>query len=426
MADIVLKDVNGDRKVYTGIDKVSLKDTSGEQIVFAEEHTGEFRCLAVDYDGTILKEQWLNVGETFTPPAIPTHERLTFQEWSSSIEPQTDGSYLITNNDLMIGPVYVTKSTKHEFDIVISKATGLTITFNGEGEIDWGDGATETITGTTSHTYPAYGEYTLISDFANNYAFGQSQSNPFLGLKNLRIGTNRLSEMGSGLFCEDCSTLKTITIPKEWKRTDYTIIPSFRYSCDALKAIIIPIGCTLGTDFMLAEGQPTTYIVIPYTLTEFPTGNTPTLRRTTITIPNGLTSYGSADFDCENLLHCPLDIMPIGTPFMYSKIKSFELSASTTTLPYNAFSYNNVIEKFVAKGNISQMNVPFRSCSSLKIVDLTHCTAVPVMQNTVGFSNGSSVYLKIFVPDELYDAWIVASNWIVFAKYIYKASEMEV
>ena len=31
--------------------------------------------------------------------------------------------------------------------------------------------------------------------------------------------------------------------------------------------------------------------------------------------------------------------------------------------------------------------------------------------------------LKIYVPDALYDEWIVTTNWVQWAKYIRKASE---
>lgn len=58
----------------------------------------------------------------------------------------------------MVGATYTTASGQNEFDITVTKATGLTVTFNGSGVKDWGDGTSDS---ETSHTYTAYGNYMI-------------------------------------------------------------------------------------------------------------------------------------------------------------------------------------------------------------------------------------------------------------------------
>ena len=61
-------------------------------------------------------------------------------------------------------------------------------------------------------------------------------------------------------------------------------------------------------------------------------------------------------------------------------------------------------------------------CSALEVVDFSEATSVPNLYYASTFQNTNSTF-KIVVPDELYDQWIVASNWSNFASQIVKASE---
>lgn len=76
-----------------------------------------------------------NNGDSFDLPSAPSHENLVFQEWSASC-PITDGKVVIDNNDIMVGAVYTTTSGKNEFDITLTKVTGLSVTLNMDGTKD--------------------------------------------------------------------------------------------------------------------------------------------------------------------------------------------------------------------------------------------------------------------------------------------------
>ena len=46
------------------------------------EGEGEHEVRFVDYDGTLIKVQYVDDGESATAPDLPTHDRLTFVEWN--------------------------------------------------------------------------------------------------------------------------------------------------------------------------------------------------------------------------------------------------------------------------------------------------------------------------------------------------------
>ena len=52
----------------------------------------------------------------------------------------------------------------------------------------------------------------------------------------------------------------------------------------------------------------------------------------------------------------------------------------------------------------------FGKCSALKLIDLRTFTQVPTLHSNA-FVNANPTDCKIIVPDNLYDNWIVATNW---------------
>ena len=69
-------------------------------------------------------------------------------------------------------------------------------------------------------------------------------------------------------------------------------------------------------------------------------------------------------------------------------------------------------------------NQAFAYCYSIIKYDFTSATSIPTLSSTDAFTDINGI-CKIYVPDALYDDWIVATNWATYADYIYKASEME-
>ena len=115
-----------------------------------------------DYDGTLLKTHYVHKGEDATPPEVPEHELLSFQQWNNpytNIQGPTD-----------TGAIYTTKDGASYFFLSFVKGDSLTMYLRhtvtgGSSVIEWGDGSVDTNDGTaefvTTHTYPTCGEYII-------------------------------------------------------------------------------------------------------------------------------------------------------------------------------------------------------------------------------------------------------------------------
>ena len=191
--------------------------------------SGDFWVKVIDYDGTVLLEKRGNNGDSFDLPSAPSHEGLVFQEWSASC-PITDGKVVIDNNNIMVGAVYTTTSGKNEFDITLTKVTGLSVTLNMDGTKDWGDGVSDT---ETTHTYTAYGDYTILCDKASAPQAGGNKD----CLRKARLAG--VTSIGDNAFIS-CRTLTSITIPDGVTSIERNTF----YSCRPLTSITIPQSVT--------------------------------------------------------------------------------------------------------------------------------------------------------------------------------------
>ena len=89
----------------------------------------------------------------------------------------------------------------------------------------------------------------------------------------------------------------------------------------------------------------------------------------------------------------------------------------------STFSGCSKLQKVVLFGN-SQFNWGvFQNCTSLKVIDCRTATGVPSVGNASQF-NGVPSGCQFVVPDNLYDAWSTATNWVAFDNLVFvKASD---
>ena len=110
----------------------------------AEPTTGDYLVRYFDYDGTILKEQWVDSGEDATPPTSPSHSGLTFQGWnrvSTNVTEDRDiGATYITSDGKTKAKIRLTTVSGKEPTLYLNKSDSSTLT------IDWGDGTSNTYT----------------------------------------------------------------------------------------------------------------------------------------------------------------------------------------------------------------------------------------------------------------------------------------
>ena len=231
----------------------------------------------IDYDGKILKEEFLYEGQTFKMPNVPTHERMTFNYWEGD-EPIVDGYVIAQDYPIIFGAIYTVNSGKSEFDIEVPN-DNYSFTLNMDGEKDWGDG---TIDSLTSHTYATAGSYMILCDGQNitgvispvvtEARFGNLQNvsssdypvfsgsdlyNNVLTAVSVNDGLEYIS---SGGFVNGCMKIKGLVYPKTLTSSQY-IISMGCANCVGLKTLVIPSEIL---HFNGVNGCPNLeYIVIP-------------------------------------------------------------------------------------------------------------------------------------------------------------------
>ena len=437
---------------------------------------GEYFVKVIDYDGTVLDEQWLDDGAEYTLPSAPSHTGLVFQEWSSS-ETITDGKITIDKNNVMIGAIYTTVSGQSEFDIEINTGTGLSVYLAMNGTKDWGDGVTDS---NNSHTYSQAGQYTIKCNGtsitntpgSNNICGGASSSSgtynylqfwlkrvrlanvqqipntAFSGLWGLETITIPKETTNIGVSCfQLLSTLKTLILPKG----TYTVVPSI-YGCYSLLHYVIPNNVTdITSDFQNTSSLeelviPNTVSYINATYCFYMINNVKKIILNNISLGSnnsnmfGIQTYyttirevvirsmetNSLGSDCFRMcalldsFDMPNNITTIGNYCFANclSLKKVTLSDNLTAIPTYCFSSCRSLEKIVIPQKVTSIGeYAFGYCDSLVEYDFSNVEVVPTLANSNAFQQMNKRAV-IKVPSGLYDQWITETNWSALADYI--------
>ena len=365
-------------------------------------YDGEYLVRVIDYDGTILKEDYLNTGDTFTLPDPPTNDRLTFQTWSSPVD-IVDNTVTVTDDNIIIGACYDATRPPTEIDISINENTGLTFKIyncTGLSELDWGDGTIESADKTIEHTYAEAGEYTIkatgITSF-NAYPFTNgtgSETNYNYMVKKLFIPNNIILEAYSLYNLINC---ECIVLP-----TTVTSLAFIALNSLSLKAMIIPPNVTkLNNRIVYQSGAE--IVVIPKGVTSMgneAVGNCSFIDK--IVIPNTVTTLGT------NVLAYCFDL------------KTVKLPNSITTIGSDFCKGNasySIIQEIIFGENITSIGANFlQNNTRVRLLDFSKAKQVPTLGGTIPIKNTAC---RILVPSALYDEWIAATNWADVAQYIF-------
>ena len=426
-----------------------LINSKGEIVVGAkEETTYDYTVKVIDYDGTVLLEKKGNTGDVIDLPAAPTHDKLVFQEWSASVA-VSDNKVTIADSDIMVGAVYTTASGQNEFDITLTKVTGLSVTLNMNGTKDWGDGTSDT---ETSHTYTAYGDYTIkcngtkMTTLSSKSLFGQKSNSTNKYCTAIRFSTvtsigvyalqycysltsvvisNSVTSIGERAL-QRCYALTSIVIHNGVTSIDAETF----YHCYSLTSVVIPNSVISidGGAFGSCRSLPS--VVIPNSVTSIgDSAFSSCYALTNVVIPNSVTSIGVYAFNqCYSLT----SVVILGSVTSIGKyafrdchaLTNVVIPNSVTSIGSNSFQSCYSLTSFVIPSGVTSIgDSAFSTCYVLKKYDFSQCTAVPTLATTDSLY-GINGICKIIVPDSLYDEWIAASNWSTYANYIYKASEV--
>jgi hypothetical protein len=398
-------------------------------VILPPPTTGDYIVRFFDIDGTVLKEQFVNIGQDATAPDNPTYDPtyLTFAEWN---QPFTN-----VQNDIDVGAIYDTIDGKSYLFVRVTDVTGLqpTIYLNKTGTalltIDWGDSTTSTTTTngsfnlTKSSPYASVGDYVISIQSANNYG-NQSGLNYFNGNNNyariLIKCYEGLTHTNSGFVYRYCGSLKYISINKNniiegrcieatslihcnMPKNSNSLSNGF-FLCDSLESVSIP-KTVLGYNgaFYGCNSLKKAIISGCNNLA----GNTPFYQcysLTEIVLPNTLTVIVSSTFfECKSL-------------------KTIKIGNATTEIQAGCFFGCTSLRSLEFPStlvSISGANVFLNNTSTLEYTFLS--VTPPTLASTSSFS-GINPACKIYVPDGSVAAYKAATNWVTYANYIYPLS----
>lgn len=364
----------------------------------------DFLVRFFDYDGTILKQEWVYNGENATAPAVPTHEFLTFAEWNNDL----------TNidSDLDIGAIYNTVNDLDYIFISLTRSLGsttvsLSITKDttSAATIDWGDGTTSTSTTVgnhlVAHPYSAYGSYIItVSNKLGGYhylgaAYNAGASGVFPTTPNildrLYIGSSSSGSLGYSLLRSTKSCFY-VSLPPN-KNALYIFAQD-----GVIKHINLPRNCSIQQN-LIAGNYNCRYVTCNKNVNGF--GNYQayvwvgalSVPRFSGTIINAINSYS----------------------LRYAKYYSQQ-----TTVNFNGFlnCYNLELVD-LPSSIISIGSSAFSGVRALKHVVIR--SVIPPSMGTTVFPAISSA-LKIYVPDASVETYKSATGWVEYSEYIYPLS----
>ena len=390
-----------------------------------EPETGYF-VKVIDYDGTELLSAQGENGNSFTLPPAPSHDGLVFQEWSASC-PITNGTVTIDNNNIMVGAVYTTASGLNEFDIELTEDFGLSVSLKIDGEKDWGDGTTDS---ETTHTYAAYGNYTIKCGgtdlgefvyampctFARLATVTTIDYRAFNGCGNLeKIIFSKSVRNINGETFEYCNNLGSIIIPN----TITTIGgDTFRY-CVGLKHVVIPNSVTSIGSYAFAGCDKLTDIAIPAGVKSLSYAFERCDGLIDVIVPEGIERIEYAFSSCKNLTSIKLPtsakivkgfdncgkLMSVVIPNNATAIGNFDRCYNLTniTIPNSVTSIGsfdgcyNLTSITIPEGVTSLKFAAFRDCSNLTSITIPDSVT---SLGTYAFCNCSGL-TSITIPDNV-------------------------
>lgn len=361
----------------------------------------------MDYDGTMIKTNYVSSGGTVSAPISPSHQYLTFNSWNVSL---TNVTY-----NRLVGATYNTTDGNSYLFITVNASTGLSpILYLQKYDssmltVNWGDGNSGTTTSNTltslTHTYSAIGDYIITVNCASQYSFGN--------------GTNTTQIFGD--------VYKTILTKIYFGLNIQTILTSTFYNYINLSSVTISSSVTSigATAFQGCFGLLS--ISLPTTITTVNTGAFQNCRNLHYAVfNNNVNSVGSNTFEgCFSLDHfkIPTSINTIPVSFLIScySLKDIDVHSGVTTLGLNCFQNCYTLESFVLPSTVTTLqNTVFNVCTNLK--DIVIYATTPPSITTTTF-NSLNALAKIYVPDGSVNTYKVTTNWVSIANNIYPLSQ---
>ena len=283
-----------------------------------------------DYDGTRVASWTLaELASKTELPTPPSHDGLTFQGWNWTLAQLKSSNRMVD-----VGAHYVTTDGKTKLYLEIpynapSHALAIMVYLkhypSTTSIIEWGDGTTDTITGSGNmdcpHTYSRTGNYVIAITLGANAQFGRGDN--YVGilgqktfykyyLAKVELGTN--AKLTGGYALQGFYRLKSVSVPIDGSGATFgsaiycaclhyisvpptaTSFSSFNQG-NALKAISLPPSITSLPANGLRGNPPLERVVIPTNITTIPAAYAQAAESVkTIVIPQNITTINGDAF----------------------------------------------------------------------------------------------------------------------------------
>lgn len=388
--------------------------------IYQPSQTGH-RVRFYDWNGTLLKTQYVKTGNNAVAPTPPTHSNLTFQEWNNPLTNIT--------MDWDIGAIYKTTDNKTYLYATFTVITGLqppillTKTNTNTLTIDWGDGTSQIDTGngartiTKTNPYVSYGSYIITITYDSSYSL-----------------SNYI--MGTGTY------LGAVT---KAHISNYVNALNYTFRNSSLRECTIPLSVTnLGTN---------TFYATPLKNINFPSGITTLMTNTLYACHTKfILSKNTVNIDSLSIWGNMQDFINLSNASSISEsvgrdghgLESVILPNNMDTIKSNSFNYSYLLQKIKLPNNLitieansfswiyklDELDFPntlttigtgcFTNILDLKMMIFR--TITPPSLASGCFTNMKKDF-RIYVPDASVNDYKIATNWINVANYIYPLSQ---
>lgn len=368
--------------------------------------SGDYLVRFIDYDGEVLKEQWVNSGEDATAPETPEHEDLEFYQWNK-------GFTNVTKN-LDVGAIYESATGDTYLYIRLTGSTGLSPRLYLQKasaiitRVDWGDGTVDALTTSGNvyieHTYQSIGDYVISIESSTDFNLGWGSSSYKTFYSNyiytvLKVILGPTAYLGNYSF-NQARSLELVSFGAHLSQ-----INSYCFSsCFALKGVTLPSNCTVLKLYAFNGISAAKNISLSKSTTTIEMYALNYIHRLqSIIIPEGVTIVGPGAFNqvITSKIEFQGLITSIGNDgFSQTFIENFEFPSSLASIGTNAFGSNYIMKEVVFKS----------------------VTPPSLASNSFNFLTLNIHKVKIYVPDASVTAYKAATNWVTISDYIYPLS----
>lgn len=356
-----------------------------------------------DWDGTLLKEQWIEDGsDSATAPTPPEHENLTFFGWNKD--------YTTTDKNMDVGAIYTAAHTYIYINVNAASANIISLkvtkTSSALMTVHWGDGTSSTSTVNSNiefqKNYGDFGNYIIRIETSDNFYLGQGgQTTSILGTLNSCITKVLLSDKSllANYSFYNARALKYLSFGKV-----LTTIPMYCFSGCALLHATLPDTVTR----ILMGGFTGNYALKSVVLPE-----------TIVTISNSAFYF---TLNLESIIFTWKVNVAAQTVLGQSMVKKVEFQGQVSSIQIGSFTSCNGIKSIRFNGYLSYIsNEAFGYMSAIE--EFIFESTTPPTLVAGAFTIESNMFLvKIYVPDASVASYKSATNWNTLANYIYPIS----